>query len=179
MITNNILTLINESYIFSNKTISVDLDKFESGEINKLLISGFSGSGKTVTGNYLSKKYNVPLYDTDTMEGSEFVELLSNNNKLIISGVKISKKYREDENVKPIIIKQSFIFLGKSALKAAFDGWNRNRKKENNKYSLYDSIKDNFTRFYEREITLKTDRCNIPNSKIEEFKFDYKQQNDN
>lgn len=175
MIINNVFSLINESYIFSNKTISVDLNKFESGEINKLLISGLSGSGKTITGKHLSKKYNVPLYDTDIMDGSEFIKLLSNNNKLIISGLKISRKYREDENIKPVIIKQSFIFLGKSALKASFDGWNRNRKKENNRFSLYDSIKDNFTKFYEREMTLKTDRCNIPNSQIEEFKFNYKQ----
>ena len=172
-INNNILQLIQEAYIFSDKTISVDLHKFESGEVNKLLISGLSGAGKTSTGNYLKNKYSVPLIDTDDMI-EEFNDLIKSNKRVIISGVKISKRYVLIPEIKPFILKQSFIFLGKSALRSAIDGYLRNIKKENNKYSLYDSLKDNSTRFYGPEMTLRKDRINIPDSVIEDFSYDYK-----
>jgi gluconate kinase len=164
------LNQINESYIFSDETISVDLHKFENGEVNKLLISGLSGSGKTSTAIILKERYNVDMFDTDSMTKEEIYNGLTNNKKMIISGVGIARRYQEMENLKPILLKQSFVFLGKSALKSAFDGWLRNRKKENNKFSLFDSISDNFTKFYDREMQLKKDRCNIPDSTILPFK---------
>lgn len=165
------LNQINESYIFSDETISVDLHKFENGETKKLLISGLSGSGKTSTAIILKERYNVDMFDTDSMTKEEIYQCLTTNDKrMIVSGVGIARRYKEIEELRPVLLKQSFVFLGKSALKSAFDGWLRNRKKENNKFSLFDSISDNFTKFYDREMQLKKDRCNVPDSIILSFK---------
>ena len=54
-----------EAYMFSDKTISINLHKFESGESDKLVVIGFSGSGKTTIGHKLATKYNVPLKELD------------------------------------------------------------------------------------------------------------------
>jgi shikimate kinase len=61
---------IQEGYIFSDKTISIDLDKFESGESNKLIIIGLSGGGKTTLGRYLADKYNCKFIEADSCFGS-------------------------------------------------------------------------------------------------------------
>lgn len=194
MITNNILTLINESYIFSNKTISVDLDKFESGEFNKLLISGLSGSGKTSTAIELSKKYNVEFFDTDSLNKlinekypkseydsnfrfgiflDKFKKKLLDNNKRIICGGAISRSYIKSNELKPLLLKFPFIFLGKSALLSSYDSYVRNKKDENG-FDLSDSLRWNFKIYYKGEMQLRKDRINIPKSNIEEFGFDYK-----
>ncbi len=55
MILENYLQYIQEGYILSDKTIGVNLDKFESGESNKLLIIGACGSGKSTWAEFLSK----------------------------------------------------------------------------------------------------------------------------
>lgn len=55
MIDNITKYILNEGYVLSDKTISVNLDKFESGESNKLLIIGVCGSGKTTWAEFLSK----------------------------------------------------------------------------------------------------------------------------
>ena len=65
MIIENYLQNIQEGYIFSDKTISIDLDKFISGESNKLIIAGLSGGGKTTLCRYLAEKYNAECYETD------------------------------------------------------------------------------------------------------------------
>lgn len=190
-LSNNISILLSESYIISDSNISVDLNKFESGEYKKLIISGLSGAGKTTTANLLAKKYNIRAIDTDDIRKAlsdkypddkfsseyrtkffkeEFKELLLSDEKLIIAGLTISKVYRDDLTFRNLILNNAFIFMGKSALKSAIDGYNRNRKKENNPYSFYDSVKDNFTYFYDRELKMKKDRLSIPGSNISEFK---------
>ena len=183
MILENIQKLIQEAYIFSDKTISVDLHKFESGEVDKLLISGLSGGGKTSTGNYLKDKYSVPLIDTDDLN-DELNDLILSNKRCIISGIGIAKRYsgakvpeHELNRMKQTILNSSFIFLGKSLLKSSFDGYLRNRKKENNPYSLYDSIKINFNKFYKNEMQLRKDRCAVPQSVIKEFSYEYNSKN--
>ena len=189
MILNNIYNLIYESYIFSDNIISVDLDKFESGECSKLLISGISGSGKTSTGNYLSNKYKVKLIDTDPINKKiaeqypreerfpifekELSNLLTSNERLIISGGGISTSYEKSKILKPIILKQSFVFLGKSALMGAWDGYARNSKVKDNPFTLFDSLKWNFKDYYSRETTLKKDRCAVKGSVIEDFNNGY------
>lgn len=60
---------IEEGYLFSDKTISIDLDKFESGESNKLILIAMSGGGKTTLANYLSKKYNCIHQEADSCFG--------------------------------------------------------------------------------------------------------------
>ena len=57
---------IQEGYLFSDKTISVNLNDFESGKKNKLIVVGVMGSGKTTIGEHLSKKYKVKWISVDS-----------------------------------------------------------------------------------------------------------------
>jgi len=65
MMIENYLQRIQEGRFFSDKTISIDLDKFINGESNKLIIAGLSGGGKTTLCRYLAGKYNAKCYETD------------------------------------------------------------------------------------------------------------------
>jgi len=47
--------ILNEGYLLSDKTIAVNLQDFESGKKNKLLLVGVMGSGKTTWAEFLSK----------------------------------------------------------------------------------------------------------------------------
>lgn len=113
----DIKELIQESYFISEEMISVDLDKFESGECSKLIITGLMGSGKTTLGKQLAAKYNCPVIDTDDimdkffennrqesnknltrkdqtrMRNNLLLKLLDNPEKQIISGVSFSLMY--------------------------------------------------------------------------------------
>ena len=60
--TNNLF----EGYVLKDKNISIDLDKFESGECNKLIIIGLSGGGKTTLGKYLAEKYKCKFIEADS-----------------------------------------------------------------------------------------------------------------
>ena len=63
------LNQIQEGYLFSDKTISVNLKHFEQLGEHKLLIVGVLGSGKTSLGEYLAKKYKVDFFsDKSGME---------------------------------------------------------------------------------------------------------------
>ena len=193
-INDNILQLIQEAYIFSDKTISVDLHKFESGEVDKLLISGLSGAGKTSTGNYLSKLYNVDVFDTDIIHRkiskeyprdkyseeiridkfkNEFKDILLNNKQLIICGVGIGSIYHYNKDLQSFILSQPFIFLGKSALKGSWDAYMR-MLKTGSKKTIFDALRWNFKIYYDKEMTLRKDRCAVPGSVIEDFSYDYK-----
>jgi len=65
MMIDEYLDYIQEGYISTDKTIAVDLDKFESGESNILLIDGISGAGKTTLGKKLAKKYRCKYFESD------------------------------------------------------------------------------------------------------------------
>ena len=70
----SIIKYLNESLFISDKTISIDLDKFESGEVNKLIIIGFSGSGKTTLGRHLANKYKCEFVEADSCFKSALTE---------------------------------------------------------------------------------------------------------
>jgi hypothetical protein len=196
MILEQINNLIQEAYIFSDDTISVDLDKFESGEVNVLFITGLSGAGKTTLGKNLSKKYNCPFIDTDDINSEiskqypddkypssvrlpifrdKFIDLLNSNKKLIIGGIGISRIIEKFPEYTDLILKQSFIFLGKSALKGAWDATMREHRRQNDSSPLeffkwlYKTTQWNFDWFYERESKLKEARCSIKGAKIEKL----------
>jgi len=64
-ILNSYLTQIQEGYILTDKSFTVDLQKFENGESKILLIDGISGSGKSTLGKKLAKKYKCKLWQSD------------------------------------------------------------------------------------------------------------------
>ena len=158
---NTQLDYIQDGYIFSDKTLSINLDKFENKQIKKLLIFGPCGSGKSTIGRILSKKYNVPLLETDTMYWkmrqnaaksglprkerkemikdveAKLIKMLSNNKRMIIEGVDWIKIYKKNINLKPLLLKQGMIILGLSALKGAIRAGKRNATYEpdNNRWS--------------------------------------------
>lgn len=55
-----------EGYILNDSNISIDLDMFESGECNKLIIIGLSGGGKTTLGKHLAEKYKCKFIEADS-----------------------------------------------------------------------------------------------------------------
>ena len=74
--------------------------------------------------------------------------------------------------MKQSILNSSFIFLGKSAIKASIDGYIEKQKKENNPYTLFDSFNHNLTKFYKQEMQLRKNRCAVPGSVIKDFSYE-------
>ncbi len=130
---------IQEGTIFSDKTISIDLHKFKSGEKDKLLIVGFAGSGKTTLGRRLAKKYKCKYFELDDCwEEEGFLECSYNKikvskGKAVIEGSDIITNYFENyRNLKEFIIEQPIIILGKSFMLSLFRALKRDfaRRKE-------------------------------------------------
>lgn len=63
----------NESYVFSQDDIVKDLDKFESGESNILLVTGLSRAGKTTLSKDLAKKYDAEVIEIDMIDDPNFI----------------------------------------------------------------------------------------------------------
>lgn len=61
---NNIIT-IDENMIFSKKDMVYNIDDFESGKSNILLVTGMSGSGKSTLSYELSDQYNAEIISLD------------------------------------------------------------------------------------------------------------------
>ena len=53
--------IVNENYIISKNDLYINFDKFESGKSNILLVTGFSGSGKSILASQLAKNINVSI----------------------------------------------------------------------------------------------------------------------
>ena len=154
----NYLQSIQEGYIFSDKTISIDLDKFISGEKNKLLIAGLSGSGKTTFCKYFANKNNIECFATDECldymrEIPNFREILVdekqlkkyfyeaylncirpqliNNKRQVIEGGAVWQNYIYKPETRLEINKHPIIIFGSSALKATIGAMERRIKKSN------------------------------------------------
>jgi len=145
-------TNLEEGYIFSDKTITVNMYDFLSRKKKKLLIMGYAGSGKTTLGEALSKKLRVKWISIDSLwwrlrqkhfknkEPSKeevrkkvieaTVKYLVNNERLIIEGVDLLQLYSTYPMTKKIILNQAMIILGMSALKAGFRAGKRNMGRE-------------------------------------------------
>lgn len=114
----NYLKYIQESYFLSDKIISIDLDKFISGEKNKLFISGLSGSGKTTICRKLAQKYNAVCVESDNCKdyiSKEDYDLFRDPNKFIED----SKKQGDSK------IKQVFLKVFKRCIKPKIDSPSR------------------------------------------------------
>lgn len=165
----NYLVYLNEGYLFSNKTISVNLDQFKTGKKNKLLIIGVLGSGKTSLGQYLKKKYNVKHFFSDEY-GLE--KALKSPKRMIIETIEITSLYKEKPEYRQLILSMPMIIIGISAMKAGF----RADKRDNtvpttakDKRDIYISTRDNLTFFQKRLNYLRKDVMKLPNAKIKEY----------
>lgn len=181
-----------EGYIFTNKTISVNLSDFESRKNNKLIIVGVMGSGKSTIGKNLAKKYKVKWISIDSfwwrlkqkyfkdveMNAKEMknklqdkfedlvIKYLKSNERMIIEGINLLEpKYRK------LVLKHSMIILGISSLKSGIRAAKRNRERENEGWKTYYwLIKLNMKKIEPYLKTLRKDAINISNVKIEEYK---------
>lgn len=59
---------INESYIINKDDIYFNMDKFESGKSNVILLTGLSGSGKSTLAKELCNKYKAKYIELDMFE---------------------------------------------------------------------------------------------------------------
>lgn len=178
---------INEGYFISDKTISVDLDKFISGESNKLLILGLTGSGKTTMGRKLSRKMNIKSISTDDcpfdwanyhkgdkedkskilnkyMDCSE--SMVTNKSRIILEGVGLIETYWERPNFRSTMLKYPCIIIGTSALKSSI------RASKRSKAFMLDVhfYRTNFTVFQKMLSKFKKDRLSIKDSIVKEYK---------
>ena len=128
-----------ESLLLSQNDVVYNLDKFESSDNGKLIVTGYTGSGKSTLSKELAKKYKCELIMLDdemhridrkkindvyenggtNEEASEVLkqlvreivdEFLNDDRKLIIEGIYIFKNYEPEE-----IRKHSIIIKGTSA----------------------------------------------------------------
>jgi shikimate kinase len=143
-----------EKYLISDKTISIDLDKFINGESNILVIAGLSGSGKSTLCGKLAKKYNAQCFQTDdciykvgkwerlSSEMPTKKELKSifkkmwiqcmypeirKNKRMVVEGGAAWQGYILDAQINQVLKEQPAIILGTSALKSSWRAWKRKR----------------------------------------------------
>lgn len=70
------MLILNEDYklntFFSGKDVYFNFDKWRSGEINKLLVLGLSGSGKTSLAHKIADQYNCDVVHLDMFRGQVY-----------------------------------------------------------------------------------------------------------
>ncbi len=174
---NKYLEHLQEGYFLSDKTISVNLYKFENGESNKLLIVGVLGSGKTTLANLLLKKYKVSNFVSDTSSDGSFkkmIKALKDNKRTIIEGSQITTMYIKFPQYRELILKQPMIIIGMSAIKAGLKADQRDGTTllgAKNKRDIYYFIRKNLSHFQKKFNYFRKDVMKIPNVKIEEYKL--------
>jgi len=170
------LLSLQEGYLLSDKTISIDLHKFESGQSNKLLIVGLIASGKTTLGMYLSNKYKVPWKTTDDCEVfasktkglDEFVEctrnLVKDKKRTIVEGIALVDLYTEFGYRKEM---QSYpmIIVGRSVYSSAIKSYQRNNKQ----WLLQTKI--NIKMGLPRLAAVRKHRTSLPGADVQEYKI--------
>ena len=189
--------ILNEGYLLSDKTISVNLSDFESGEKNKLLIVGTAGSGKTTLGEKLAKTYKVKWISIDSLwwrlkekyyKGAkpkevrekvrkkiieEVIKYLKSNERLIIEGIDLLEIYKWLPKYRKLILNQTMIILGLSSLRAGIRAGHRNRKREGGEgwRELYWMAEMNMRRIEPLLKMLRNDIMKLPNVKIEKYEI--------
>jgi len=171
---------IQEGYLLSDKTISVDLHKFESGKSNKLLIVGLIASGKSTLGWHLSKKYKVPVKSTDECESfasktkglDAFVEctrdMVKDKTRGIVEGIALVDLYTDSNKggfgYKKELQSYPMIIIGRSVLSASVKAFQRNYKQ----WLLQTKI--NMTLGQKRIDMVRNHRTSMPGAIINEYK---------
>ena len=88
----DIKSTLKESITFSNNDLYYNIDKFENGNSNVLLVTGLSGSGKSTMGKQLSNKYKAEYIELDLLDtASNFV--IEKNINAIKSGEPIMYEF--------------------------------------------------------------------------------------
>ena len=190
--------IINEGYVLSDKTISVNLSEFESGKNNKLLVIGVMGSGKTTWAEHLAKRMKVKWRSIDSMyyalhkkyfKGKpgipenkralnimvrkEVIKILQGNERLIMEGVDFIDIYREQPGYRKLMLKQSMILMGMSSLRGGIRGGQRNMSREGGEgwRELYWMPKINMKELESTLKLLRKDAKKIPGAKIEAYEI--------
>jgi len=174
--------ILNEGYILSDKTISVDLHKFESGKSNKLLIVGLIASGKTTLGIALSKKYKVPWKSTDDCEGfaqkikgvpmlDQFIEctrdMVKDKKRGIVEGIALIDLYTETSKggfgFRDELKSYPMIIIGRSVLSASVKAFQRNYKQ------WFLQTKINMTLGQKRIDMVRKHRISVPGAVVKDY----------
>jgi len=170
---NEYLKHIQEGYILSDKNISVDLDDFENGSKNKLIIIGVPGSGKTSLGEYLSKKYKVNDFISDT-HWRKMRDGLTSSKRTIVEGAGLADLYYGEQTWRDLIIDKPMILMGMSAIKAGFRADKRDGTvpgKAKDWKDIYHFIRNNLS-YWQKVINyLRKDVIKLPDAKIKEYKI--------
>ena len=189
--------LMLEGIILNNQTISIDLDKFESGEINKLFVVGYAGSGKSNVGKLLSDKYNCKLISFDDywvevckkfniVEGDlyriskkldDFEKLINTYDDLCIKDYYTNDRcIIESINIafhykkyKEELNKHSFIIMGRSKILSSLKATNRNLRFGKIFKSLLHYLNLNFKQFGNLLDDLRKGRSFVKNANIKVF----------
>jgi len=176
-----------EGYIFSNKTVTADWHKFQTGKTNELFIFGLCGSGKTTIGVNIAKEANLPYNGTDDcpfdVEFSAFKQMSKKqqdkmmndyydccekkilHNKGILEGVGLFEVFNHRPKARAKILKTPCLILGLSALKSSIRAYKRSSKK------IFDLhfIKLNFLEFQKEFNMVRKARLNVPGTVIKPF----------
>jgi len=163
--------ILNEGYLLSDKTVSVNLKDFESGDKNKLIIIGLPGSGKTSLGEHLVKKYKIKHFVSDEGWPATKKGLLSPHRTILESAGFIYMVH--EPKWRKVVLSYPIILMGMSAIKAGIradrrDGTVLGTVKDWK--NLHHFIRTNFKDFQGRYNKLRKDILNIPNATIEEYK---------
>jgi len=158
-IINNYLNHLQEGIIITNKTIGIDIDKFISGESNKLIIVGPAGSGKSTLGRKLAKKYKTKFFEGDScwlpakkkfpeppIDDKEIDKMndiyynclntkLKSTQRMILEGIGFLELFNGTAEEKATILKYPTIVLGTSALKSTIRAYNRAKKMKDKEIS--------------------------------------------
>jgi len=164
--------ILNEGYILSDKTVSVDLNKFESGEAKKLIIIGLCGSGKTTLGEHLKKKYKVQNFISDKPWPETKAALLNSKRSIIESAGFIWMA--QDLKWKKIAFSNPMILIGMSAIKAGLradrrDGTIPGVAKD--KKEIYYFIRSNFKNFQGMYNKLRKEILSRKDADVQPFKI--------
>ena len=95
---NEYLDYIQENIFFNKKSMSYDLNQFQSGKYKKLFIMGLPGAGKTTISHQLEKKYKIPVYHTDDCSHKTLKHLKA---KLPNKNIKKAKHIIQAHNMTP------------------------------------------------------------------------------
>jgi cytidylate kinase len=167
IVTYSVLHNMEATIIFSDNDIIIDLSRYEKGLCDKILIVGFSGSGKSVLAEKLSAKYNLPVLSTDDIWdkvedkfGSDYYESDDYDDAVDFFNDKLMEYIKHKRNViieglniaDPIFYKESIkyplVFMGTSAIKSSIRAIRRNKAIAKSKYKTfkdsYDIVHMNF-----------------------------------